>query len=489
VGKDPAPVTIRVCQRLANPAVNSANRAQSLPRRGRYSRAITPLPAFPSPGLPRTPWSRGFHVLAKPIGARCNLECRYCFYLEKDTTLYPGTARPRMSEATLEAFIRDYLAAQPGDVVNFAWQGGEPTLLGMDFFARALELQRRYAAGRRVTNALQTNGTLLDNAWGEFLAREKFLVGLSLDGPRALHDAYRTGPGGRPTWDQVMRGLRVLKSHRVEFNTLTVVHRRNVRHAREVYEFLREVGSGFMQFIPLVERRPMPSEAAAGLMHGAPAGLRERLVPAERVAGEVAEECPARAEFGEFLTSVFDIWVRRDVGRTFVQIFDVALAAWMGHEPGLCTFQERCGAALALEHSGVVYACDHYVYPAHRLGNLHATRLADLGHGAAAARFGAAKADLPRVCHECPVQFACHGDCPKHRFVAAGADEPGVSYLCPSYRRFFTHIRPAMQQMAGLLRTGRAPAEIMNRAAFPQRGGTSRIESKLPNDRSEAAPR
>lgn len=367
----------------------------------------------------------------------------------------------RMSDATLERFVRDYLAASPAEEVGFAWQGGEPTLMGVEFFERVTALQRQYGGGRRVTNALQTNGTLLDDAWGAFLAREKFLVGLSIDGPKSLHDAYRLDRRGGPTWEAVMQGLRILKKHRVEFNTLTVVHRRNVKHPREVYEFLRAHGSGFMQFIPLVERKPAPAEAAAGLAHATPAPVRGRLVPAALAEDEVARECPGRAQFGEFLSSVFDLWVRRDVGRIFVQSFDVALNAWMGLGPTLCTFEERCGRALALEHNGDVYACDHYVYPEHRLGNLHATPLGDIAHGAGAERLGTAKADLPRACRECPVRFACNGDCPKHRFVAAGPDEPGISYLCPSYQRFFTHIKPTMQRMVALLQAGRAPAEVM----------------------------
>ena len=413
-------------------------------------------PPQPPPGL------RPFHVLAKPIGARCNLECRYCFYLEKEPALYPDTGVPRMSEATLERFVRGYIAAQPGSAeVMFGWQGGEPTLLGVAFFERVVELQRQYAAGRPVANALQTNGTLLDDEWGEFLAREKFLVGLSIDGPRLLHDPYRVDRGGRPTWEKVMQGLRLLKRHRVQFNTLTVLHRRNVRHAVEVYEFLREHGSGFMQFIPLVERRPEPSELARGLAHGAPQLAGGALLPRERLEKTMAAECPPPEGVGDFLIEVFDHWVRRDVGRIFVQTFDVALSAWMGQGAPLCIFQETCGRALALEYNGDLYACDHFVYPEHRLGNLHTTPLADLGHGAGAERFGAAKADLPRVCRECPVRFVCNGDCPKHRFVAAGEGEPGVSYLCPSYRRFFTHIGPKMEQMAALLRAGRAPAEVM----------------------------
>ena len=399
--------------------------------------------------------------MAKPIGARCNLECTYCFYLEKEPALYPGAGVARMSEATLERFVRDYIAAQPGGEVVFAWQGGEPTLMGVAFFQRAVALQRRYAGGRQVSNALQTNGTLLDDEWGEFLAREKFLVGLSLDGPRLLHDPYRVDRGGRPTWERVMQGLRLLKRHCVQFNTLTVLHRRNVRQPVEVYEFLREHGSGFMQFIPLVERRPEPAEAARGLEHGAPRSAGGSLVPRERLEKTMAAECPPPEGVGEFLTKVFDHWVRRDVGRIFVQTFDVALSAWMGQGAPLCVFQETCGRALALEHNGDVYTCDHFVYPEHRLGNLHTTSLADIGHGAAAEKFGAAKATLPRVCRECPVRFVCNGDCPKHRFVSPGEGEPGVSYLCPSYLRFFTHIGPKMEQMAALLRAGRAPAEVM----------------------------
>ncbi|HVU35406.1 MAG TPA: anaerobic sulfatase maturase [Opitutaceae bacterium] len=404
-------------------------------------------------------------MLAKPVGAACNLECSYCFYREKDhapEAVHSAVGR-RMSLPTIERYVRDYLASQPGEEVQFAWQGGEPTLAGLEFFQQVVEIQRRYAAGRRVSNALQTNGTLLDDAWGEFLAREKFLVGISIDGPKTMHDPFRIDHGRRPTWARVMRGIKLLKKHRVEFNTLTVVHRRNVRQAAAVYEFLREEGSGFMQFIPLVERRPTPGEAARGLAHGSPRGIRERLVSRAIADHEVAPECPPPERVGDFLTTIYDSWVRRDVGRVFVQLFDVALAAWVHGRAGLCVFEERCGRAFALEQSGDLYACDHFVYPEHRLGNIHATALADLGHSAAAARFGDIKADLPRVCRECPVRFACNGDCPKHRFVEAGPGEPGVSYLCPAYRKFFTHIAPTMERMAALVRAGRPAADVMRR--------------------------
>jgi uncharacterized protein len=399
--------------------------------------------------------------MAKPIGARCNLACQYCFYLEKEPAYYPGAGVPRMSGATLEAFIRDYLAAQPGEEVNFTWQGGEPTMMGLEFFEQAVAWQQHYAAGRRVTNSLQTNGTLLDDAWGAFLARHGFLVGISLDGPRALHDAYRPDRRGRPTWEKVMRGLRTLTRHRVPFNTLTVVHRRNYRQAREVYEFLAGEGSLVMQFIPLVERKAGPADVAARLDHAPPPAGAEGLVPPERAAAAASSECVPREGHGEFLCTVFDRWVRRDVGRVFVQQFDATLGAWCGTGAGLCIFEERCGRALALEHNGDVYACDHFVYPRYRLGNLHTNPLGGIGNGTAADRFGDAKADLPRVCRECPVRFVCNGDCPKHRFIRAGADEPGVSYLCPSYRRFFTHVGPAMRQMTALLQAGRPAADVM----------------------------
>jgi uncharacterized protein len=428
----------------------------------RHHHVMAVLDANSAP-MPRMPWFRPFHVMAKPVGPACNLACRYCFYRDNDTTPAGAATAARMSGATVERFVRDYLASQPGDEVQFAWQGGEPTLAGLDFFAEVVELQRRYADGRRVTNALQTNGTLLTDAWCEFLARERFLVGISVDGPRTLHDPFRVARGGRPTWASVMRGLRLLRKHRVEFNTLTVLHRRNVRHAADVYHFLRDEGSGFIQFIPLVERRPSPAEAARGLAHGVPRDVRTGLVPRSAAEHDVTPECAAPEQIGAFLMAVFDEWVRRDVGRVFIQTFDVALSTWVHGRAGLCTFEEQCGRAFALETNGDVFACDHYVYPEYRLGNLHATPLADIGQSREAARFGAAKADLPRACRECPVRFACNGDCPKHRFVAAEPGEPGVSYLCPAYRPFFQHIGPAMERMAALVRAGRPAAEIMRR--------------------------
>jgi uncharacterized protein len=417
----------------------------------------------PSPPAARVPWAQPFHVMVKPIGSRCNLACSYCFYLEKAGAIYPGGGARRMDDETLECFVRDYLASQPGEEVTFAWQGGEPTLMGLDFFRRAVALQKTYGGGRRVSNALQTNGTLIDDAWADFFAKEGFLIGLSVDGPKALHDPYRVDRGGGPTWDAVMKGLRTLRRHRVAFNTLTVLHRRNVNHAADVYDFLKDEGSRFLQFIPLVERRPGDAEAAAGLDHAAPAWGGKGLVPAARAAEAVAPECAEPERIGRFLTTVFDEWVRRDVGRVFVQLFDVTLGAWMGQRGLLCVFAERCGRALALEHNGDLYACDHYVYPEHRWGNVRERPLAELANGPESRRFGDAKADLPGVCRRCPVRFACNGDCPKHRFVEAAPGEPGLSYLCPAFKRFFQHTGPAMERMAALLADGRPAAEIMRR--------------------------
>lgn len=412
----------------------------------------TPRSAQPS-SVARLP----FHLMAKPSGAACNLGCSYCFYLEKEH-LYPETRRTRMSPEVLERYVRDYIAAQPGPVVSFAWQGGEPTLMGVDFFREAVALQRRHANGKRIENAFQTNGVLLNDEWGEFLAANQFLVGISIDGPQALHDAYRVDKGGSPTWERVMAGLAVLKKHQVEFNTLTTLHRKNVTRPQEVYRFLREIGSGFLQFIPIVERAAPTQSRTPGLWLAPPPDHEE-------AAGLDAEVTPWSVrpfEFGRFLCAVFDEWIRRDVGSVFVQQFDAALANWVGQPAGICLFSRTCGRALAIEHNGDVFSCDHYVYPAYKLGNVGETPLAALVDSPRQVAFGEAKSStLPRYCRECPVQFACHGECPKHRFLRTPDGEPGLNYLCAGYKKFFLHIEPAMNTMAALLRAGRAPMEIL----------------------------
>jgi uncharacterized protein len=382
-----------------------------------------------------------FHVMLKPRGAICNLDCKYCYFLSKER-LYPGS-NFRMADDLLEDYIRQYIAAQQVPEITFAWQGGEPTLMGLPFFERAVELQQKHCPpGKRITNTLQTNGVTLDDAWGEFFHTHDFLIGLSIDGPRPLHDAYRVDKGGRPTFDQVMRGLSFLKKHRVEYNVLTTLHAANAEHPLEVYRFLRdEIGTQFMQFIPIVER-----DNETGFQEGS----------------RVTERSITARQYGDFLIAVFDEWVRRDVGRIFVQIFDVALAAWSGHRPGLCIFDETCGAALAMEHTGDLYSCDHYVEPRYKLGNIREDMLIELVASDQQRQFGLDKRDsLPQYCLECEVRFVCNGGCPKNRIIQTPAGEPGLNYLCAGYRAFFNHIDPAMTFMANELRQRRPPANVM----------------------------
>jgi len=392
-----------------------------------------------------------FHIMTKPIGPICNLDCKYCFYLEKEK-LYPGTKKWEMSGEVLERYVKEYIAAQPGDEVHFAWQGGEPTLLGLEFFRRVVELQRKFAGGKTIANALQTNGVLLDEEWGEFLAEHGFLVGVSIDGPRELHDCYRVDKGQAPTFDRVMRGVATLKQHKVEFNTLTVVHRRNSEQPLEVYRFLKEIGSGFIQFIPIVERKAADSGGNELVL----------IKPSFESAAEVTEWSVEPDAYGRFLSRIFDEWVKKDVGRVFVQLFDVALESWMGMEASLCVFRRTCGSALAMEHTGDLYSCDHYVYPENRLGNIMETALEKLIDLPEQKTFGQAKLEsLPKMCRSCEVRFACNGECPKHRFLTTPEGEPGLNYLCAGYKHFFKHIGPYMEFMAGELREGRAPANIM----------------------------
>ena len=305
------------------------------------------------------PQVKAFHVLTKPTGPICNLDCKYCFYLEKEN-LYADTSQWAMREDVLESYVRQYIESQTAPVISFAWQGGEPTLLGVDFFRKVVRLQAKYAAGKKIENGFQTNGVLLDDRWGEFLAENGFLVGISIDGPERLHDRYRVDKGGAPSFRRVMRGLGYLRKHGVEYNTLTVVQRSNSRHPLEVYRFLKQAGSRFMQFIPIVEREsPQPDDAGLVLIS-----------PDSAEPARVSPWSVDSFQYGKFLCAIFDEWVRRDVGRYYVQIFDVALESWMGMAASLCVFRETCGSALALEHNGDLYSCDHYVYPENLLGNI-----------------------------------------------------------------------------------------------------------------------
>ncbi len=396
-----------------------------------------------------------FQLMAKPTGPLCNLECTYCFYLEKEK-LYAGTKNWAMREDVLESYIRQYIESQPHPVVSFAWQGGEPTLLGIPWFENVLALQQKYAQGKRIENALQTNGVTIDAAWAEFFAANDFLIGISVDGPRELHDFYRVDKGQQPTFDRVIRGIEHLKTADVRFNTLTVVNRKNSCHPLEVYEFLKDIGSGFMQFIPVVER---------SVGQPSPGGLV--LLGPEQSSAQVTEWSVEPVAFGEFLCAIFDDWVRNDVGKFFVQLFDVTLELWLGMQPSLCVFSETCGNALALEHQGDLYSCDHYVYPENKLGNILDDPLASLVATKKQQDFGRAKRDsLPAFCRECDVRFACNGECPKHRFMTTPDGEPGLNYLCAAYKKFFHHVAPYMEFMGREFLNKRPPARVMEYAGW-----------------------
>src|SRR5258706_515107 len=412
-----------------------------------------------------------FHVMTKPIGPICNLDCKYCFYLEKEK-LYPDKSNWRMPENVLERYVQQYIAAQDIPEITFAWQGGEPTLMGVDFFRRVVQLQKQYARGKMIANAFQTNGTLLDDEWCTFLKDEEFLVGLSIDGPCELHDYYRVDKSGKPTFDLVMRGMDLLKKHGVAFNTLCVVNRQNQRHPLEVYNFLKTHGSGFIQFIPLVER------AGDGHTFGQLAPRQTFAAPPSPDGRDrPAPVTPWSVEplaYGQFLSAIFDQWVRNDVGQVFVQIFDIMLGVWTGMEAALCVFRQRCGKAMALEHNGDLYSCDHYVYRQYKLGNILDHHLANLAASPQQIKFGNDKlATLPRYCLECDVRFACNGECPKHRFMMTPDGDPGLNYLCAGYKHFFAHIDPHMRTMAHLLSQHRPPAEIMTMLKHPRPSGES----------------
>ena len=376
-----------------------------------------------------------FNVMLKPRGAICNLDCAYCYYLSKER-LYPGS-RFRMSSELLETCTGQYIEAQRVPEVTFAWQGGEPTLMGLDFFRLAVEFQQEYCRpGVRIHNVLQTNGITLDDEWCRFFRKHNFLIGVSLDGPRDLHDVYRVDKGGKPTFDHVMAGVALLKQHGVDFNILATVHAANADHSLEVYRFLRdEVGASFIQFIPIVEM-----DNDTGFQEG----------------DKVAERSVAGRQYGAFLIAIFDEWVRRDVGRVFVQIFDVALTAWLGQRPGLCIFEETCGTALVMEHNGDFYSCDHFVEPRHELGNIQEISLVEMVGSEQQRQFGLTKRDmLPRYCRECQVRFICNGGCPKNRILRTPDGQPGLNYLCEGYKAFFTRIDRPMQIMAAELQVGR----------------------------------
>ena len=380
--------------------------------------------------------SSAFHVMTKPIGPICNLDCEYCFYLEKEE-LYPDNNSFRMTDEVLENYVRQYIEAQQVNEVTFAWQGGEPTLMGVDFFRRAVEYQYRYRRpGMQIQNTFQTNGTLIDDEWATFLKQNKFLVGISIDGPPEIHDKYRFDKRGRPSSDDVIRGLRFLQKHNVDYNVLCVVSRANEDHGMEVYQYFKQLGVEFMQFIPAVEHfgdGPQVSNRSVG----------------------------AR-QYGKFLCEIFDEWVVSDIGKIFIQIFDVSLEAWLGYMPSLCIFNETCGNAMAIEHNGDLYSCDHYVSPEYHLGNIEETPMTEMVNSPFQRKFGTDKRDtLPQYCLDCEVRFVCNGGCPKNRFIKTPTGEKGLNYLCAGYKMFFKHIDRPMKLMADALRAGRRADSIM----------------------------
>ena len=400
--------------------------------------------------------STAFHIMTKPVGPICNLDCRYCYYLEKEK-LYPGGGSFRMEPALLEEYIRQYITSQAVPEISFAWQGGEPTLLGVEYFRQVVALQQKHAGGKRINNALQTNGLLLDDEWCEFFTANNFLIGLSVDGPRELHDRYRVDKTGKPSFDRVLRGLDFLKKHQTEFNTLTVVNRANSQQPLAVYRFLKEIGSKYLQFIPLVERKPDASAKNQALDFSEPPAAGKWSLSPPVTAWSVESR-----QYGEFLVAIFDEWVRQDVGQVFVQLFDSALGSWMGLGASLCVFAETCGTALALEHNGDLYSCDHYVYPRYRLGNLLNQTLGEMVNLPVQRSFGEEKrTTLPKYCRDCEVRFACNGECPKHRFLRTIDGEPGLNDLCAGYKHFFHHIDQPMRAMAELVRRGQPAALIM----------------------------
>ncbi len=402
--------------------------------------------------------SAPFHLMTKPAGAACNLDCTYCFYLER----YDGgpVTAQAMSDADLERLVAGYFTSNPAGEVAFAWQGGEPTLMGLDWFRRLVAMQRRLCPpGRTFSNALQTNGTLLDDDWCRFLADERFLVGISIDGPPAIHDRYRLDRGKKPTFVRVMDAINRLKRFQVEFNTLTVVGTHNQDHAGQVYRFLRKHGSGHMQFIPLVERHPSAPTTGSHDLAGP---------PPDGPGGALTAWSADAAAFGRFLIAIFDAWVQADVGRVFIQHIETVVAQTLGLPGGVCVHEPTCGRALVVEHDGGIYSCDHYVYPSYRIGSLGDGDLATLVDGPAQTAFGQAKRDsLPGQCRRCPVLKHCHGGCPKHRFATTSDGEPGLNHLCAGYEAFFTHVQPAMARIANLLRAGQPAAGIMRQRWLP----------------------
>ncbi len=395
------------------------------------------------------PFAKPLYVMLKPAGAHCNLACKYCYYLEKNK-LYPTAQRHLMSDEMLEQFTREYIEAQTMNQVLFTWHGGEPLLRSIDFYRKALSLQQKYAGGRRIDNVIQTNGTLLTDEWCEFFAQNHWLVGISIDGPQPDHDHYRLTAAGKPSWKKVMQGIKLLKKHGVEWNAMAVVNAYNANHPLEFYRFFKENGCQFLQFTPIVERltRHEDGRTLASL--------------ADKDEISLSEASVAPEQWGYFLCAIFDEWVRKDVGKIFVEIFDCTLANWMGVSPGICAYSKECGHAGVMEHNGDVYSCDHFVFPEYKLGNIRDHSLIDMLYGEQQQEFSRLKhSSLPRQCKECDMEFACHGECPKNRFMKDKYGDSGLNYLCPGYYHYYQHVAPYMDYMKQELMSQRPPSNIM----------------------------
>lgn len=395
------------------------------------------------------PFAKPLYVMLKPAGAHCNLACKYCYYLEKNK-LYPTAQRHLMSDEMLEQFTREYIEAQTMSQVLFTWHGGEPLLRSIDFYRKALSLQQKYAGGRHIDNVIQTNGTLLTDEWYEFFAQNHWLVGISIDGPQPYHDHYRLTAAGKPSWKKVMQGIKLLKKHGVEWNAMAVVNAYNVNHPLEFYRFFKENGCQFLQFTPIVERltRHEDGRTLASL--------------ADKDEISLSEASVAPEQWGYFLCAIFDEWVRKDVGKIFVEIFDCTLANWMGVSPGICAYSKECGHAGVMEHNGDVYSCDHFVFPEYKLGNIRDHSLIDMLYGEQQQEFSRLKhSSLPRQCKECDMEFACHGECPKNRFMKDKYGDSGLNYLCPGYYHYYQHVAPYMDYMKQELMAQRPPSNIM----------------------------
>lgn len=395
------------------------------------------------------PFANPLYVMLKPVGASCNLRCSYCYYLEK-AHLYTQTPARVLTEDMLEQFTKEYIEAQTMNEVLFTWHGGEPLMRPLSFYKKALELQRKYAQGRRIANTIQTNGTLLTDEWCAFFKENNWLVGVSIDGPQEFHDAYRRTATKAPSWYKVMQGIRLLKKHGVEWNGMAVVNDYNADYPLEFYHFFKENGCKYLQLSPIVERLVNHADG------------RHLATLSDSLDAPLADFSVTPEQWGNFLCAIFDEWVRQDVGETFVEIFDCTLANWVGQTPGICMYAKECGHAGVMEFNGDVYSCDHFVFPEYRLGNIRQKSIAEMLYGNQQQAFSDLKhRSLPRQCRECAWEFACHGECPKNRFVRDRYGEPGLNYLCEGYQRFFAHVAPYMDFMKRELLNQRPPANVM----------------------------